>query len=99
MKVQNMRSAKGNKVLNQFVIEDGPNSIFQSYASTIARIDRDGQSCNIKSCMTVIQVTVDSTYWDYSRTTSKYLGQFLGEPMKDVRAKVKSGEYKLANLN
>jgi hypothetical protein len=32
-------------------------------------------------------------------TTGKYRNQFLGETKKDTEAKIKSGEYILADLN
>lgn len=85
--VCNMLSGRGNRVPNQFIVVAEGVSYFQSYKSVIAALEDGGA------------VTLDSTYWDYSRTTSKYLGQFLGEPMAEVRKKVKSGEYKLEDLN
>lgn len=65
MKVRNMVSTNGNTIANQFIIEDGNKLIFQSYHSTICVID--------KQCDTVT-LGYD---WDYSRTTMKYLNQFL----------------------
>jgi len=44
------------------------------------------------------KIILDSYYWDYSRTTGKYRNQFLGEGIADTRAKIESGEYKLADL-
>ena len=38
-------------------------------------------------------------YWDYSRTTGKYRNNFLNEYTDETRSKIKSGEYKLKNLN
>ena len=60
--------------------------MFQSYASIIARKDRDG-------------ITLDTSKWDYSKTTGKYRNLFLGETKKETEYKIKSGEYKLADLN
>jgi retron-type reverse transcriptase len=31
--------------------------------------------------------------WDYSRTTMKYLGQWLGLNAKEIRKKLKDGEF------
>ena len=45
------------------------------------------------------RVFLDEYYWDYSRTTGKYRNQFLGEYIDETRSKIKSGEYKLKNLN
>ncbi len=88
MKVENMRSANGNKVANQFVIyDDNGAEYFQSYDSIIA----------IKDCDQNIQL--DEHYWDYSRTTGKYRNQFLGENKKETQAKIDSGGYILTNLN
>lgn len=102
MKVRNMRSVKGNDVPNQFIVEGAalldpepiqglPNitligTMFQSYTSNIV-------------FKTEHRVYLDSIYWDYSTTTGKYRNQFLGESIAETRAKIKSGEYKLANLN
>jgi len=90
MKVQNMTSSRGTTIANQFIITDGDKRIFQSYDSIIAVIDyKDGQKV----------ITLDEYYWDYSRTTGKYRNQFLSETIAETRAKIESGEYKLANLN
>jgi len=58
MKVQNMTSNNGNKIANQFRIDDHPDIYFQSYDKTI-----------------------------------------VGETIKDTKAKIKSGEYILTDLN
>lgn len=68
VKVENMRSSKGNLVPNQFIITTKDATYFQSYNSLIAKISkRNGR------------IYLDPFYWDYSRTTSKYLYSFLGE--------------------
>lgn len=87
MIVSNMRSNKGNDVPNQFTITSSLGRTFQSYKSIIAFIDNTGK------------VTLDSYYWNYSRTTSKYLSMFLDQSTLETKKKIKSGEYKLANLN
>jgi hypothetical protein len=53
MKVSNLTSKRGNKVANQFYIEDGVNSYFQSYETIIAM--RDGRG----------KITIDSNAWNY----------------------------------
>lgn len=88
MKVRNITSSRGTKVANQFIIEVGSFVYFQSYESMIAAKHRDSG-----------EVVLDEKYWDYSRTTGKYRNQFLGETKKETEAKIKSGEYKLSNLN
>ena len=64
MKVSNMLSVKGNKVANQFIIEYGNFTAFQSYNTLIAVYSHEN----------------DTLYQDenfYSRTTSKYLNMFI----------------------
>jgi competence protein ComGF len=90
-----MESIHGNKVANQFIItmtEKGYRyDYFQSYDSIIALKETTPQG--------YIYITLDSTYWNYSRTTSKYRYNFLGESTKETEAKIKSKEYKLDDLN
>ena len=91
MKVENIESNKGNKIANQFVItDDKQNEYFQSYNSMIVKKDCSG----LKN-----KIFLDQKYWNYSNTTGKYRNIFLGETIKDTRAKIKSGEYILTDLN
>lgn len=85
--VCNMTSHNGNKIANQFLITTQDGVYFQSYRSIIAFEGNDGVT------------TLDEHYWDYSKTTGKYRNIFLGESKKETEAKIKSGVYKLANLN
>jgi len=87
MKVYNMESPNGNKVANQFEIYTDEGKYFQSYRSIIAFKDNKGQ------------VFLDDYYWDYSRTTGKYRNIFLDENRRATEEKIKSGEYKLKELN
>ena len=88
MKVKNMTSAKGNKIANQFIIVDDNNDeTFQSYNSVIAKKIHNGL------------VYLDSYFWDYSVTTSKYRNDFLGEGIADTRKKIEQGVYILTDLN
>lgn len=86
MKVQNLTSANGNKIANQFEIRDDGKRIFQSYDSVVCVIENG-------------VVTLDEYYWNYSKTTSKYRNIFLCETTKDTERKIKEGIYKLDNLN
>ena len=86
MKVQNMTSPNGNKVPNQFIVDCDEGIYFQSYNSIIAK-------------KAYGRVFLDSVYWDYSVTTSKYRNQFLGEDKKTTQKKIESGEYVLKDLN
>ena len=86
-KVRQMKSVRsGRPVANQFILYAPDGNYFQSYNSVIAFRDNNRK------------IILDSYYWDYSRTTSKYRNQFLGEGIADTRAKIESGEYKLADL-
>ena len=85
-KVQNMTSNKGNKIANQFIIYTDNGSIFQSYNSTIVKIDSG-------------KIYLDESKWNYSTTTGKYRNIFLNENINATRKKIKSGEYILTNLN
>ena len=100
IKVNNIINSNNNPVLNQFEIRGvtagtfykGDRKLrsgdcFQSYSSIIVYKTFDGD------------VYLDEHFWNYSRTTSKYRNIFLGENTADTRKKIKSGEYKLINLN
>ncbi len=84
---ENMRSSRGNPVLNQMKIYTDEGVFFQSYSSIIAFRDHAGR------------VTLDAETWDCSRTTDTYRNAFLGESKRETEAKIKSGEYTLADLN
>lgn len=85
-KVENMRSARGNTIANQFIIHIDGARYFQSYRSVIAKIENG-------------RVTLDREKWDYSVTTGKYRNQFLGESKAETERKIKAGLYDLADLN
>ena len=90
-KVKPLLGRTGKPVANQYVIEDDQgNTYFQSYESTIVKIDDYSHR---------FHVVLDEKYWNYSTTTSKYRNQFLGESTKETQAKIDSGEYKLGDLN
>lgn len=66
MKIENMKSNQGNKVANQFILEFGNYTAFQSYNTLIAVYDHKN----------------DTLYLDekkYSVTTSKYTNIFIQE--------------------
>ena len=98
MKTENMTSTNGNKVANQFIITDNHNmgnkvEYFQSYSSMIAKKIYNDLGAD------VVETFLDQKYWNYSNTTGKYRNIFLNETIKDTRKKIKSGEYKLVDLN
>lgn len=72
-KVENMLSYSGNKVPNQFIIEDYKNNrtVFQSYETTIAMKTNKG-------------IVLDINALNYSTTTSKYLYLFLNMSRKEI---------------
>lgn len=87
MKVYNMTSERtGREIANQFIIEDGGKVYFQSY-STIIAVKEAGK------------ITVDNNAENYSRTTSKYLYQFLNTDRKSLLQDVKAGRIARADLN
>ena len=86
MKVRNMTGRSGQPVKNQFILEDGKSTIFQSYNSTIA-MKSDGR------------VYLDKDKWDYSTTTGKYRNQFLGMNKKQIEQAIKDEAIYLVDLN
>ena len=98
MKVKNITSNNGNKIANQFIIIDNDkmgNKIeyFQSYNSIIVKRIYDNIDYD------VVETFLDSKYWNYSTTTSKYRNIFLGEKRKDTEKKIKQKIYILTDLN
>lgn len=85
-RIENMIGYKGNPVRNQFKIYTDNGCAFQSYDTIIAFQDKNGQ------------ITLDPD-WDYSPTTGKYRNIFLNENKQATEKKIKSGVYKIANLN
>lgn len=77
MHVTNMNSPRtGKPVANQFIITDGDTTVFQSYNSTIATIDRKHGTITL------------GEDWDYSVTTGKYRNLFFeGEGFSHLRTK------------
>lgn len=86
MKVTNLRSSRGNKVPNQYSIETGNSIIFQSYDSIIAEVSRK-------------IIYLDPVYYNYSKTTSKYLYMFLNMNKKEIQEGLRTGKIQFKNLN
>lgn len=88
-----MKNRSGAPVKNQFILFSPDATFFQSYDSIICKtIAGNGEDRKRV-------VLLDSTYWNYSRTTSKYRALFLGESTMETWHKIESGEYTLVNLN
>jgi hypothetical protein len=81
-----MTGRSGQPVKNQFIIEDGKSTIFQSYDSIIAM--RSGG-----------RTYLDKYRWDYSTTTGKYRNQFLGMNKKQIEQAIEDGAIYLVDLN
>ena len=86
MIITKMPTKFGNPSKDQVVISNELGQSFVSYGTTIANRNSDG-------------ITLDENYWDYSATTGSYRNQFLEEGIAETRAKIASGEYRLADLN
>lgn len=87
MKVYNMTSYNtGREVANQFIIEHEGKIYFQSYKTIIAMKEAG-------------KITIDTNAENYSRTTSKYLYQFLNTDRKNLLQDVKDGRIVRADLN
>lgn len=86
MKVRNITGRSGQPVKNQFIIEDGKSTIFQSYDSIIA-MKSGGRTY------------LDKYRWDYSTTTGKYRNQFLGMNKKQIEQAIEDGAIYLVDLN
>ena len=85
--VSNMTTPGGHAAPNQFKIETAEGTYFKSYNSLIVFVDNNGQ------------VFLDENTWDYSMTTGKYRNRFLNETKKETEKKIKTGIYKLTDLN
>lgn len=93
--VSNLLTDKGNPAANQFMINVYGKAFFQSYNTTIAKVEYIASS-------TI--VTLDN-HWKYSRTTLKYLKKFLHYHMwqefdtKKIERYIKEGLFKTDDLN
>ena len=86
VKVEPMKGNTGNAVANQYIINDNGRVSFQSYDSIIATIV-DGE------------IFLDSIYWNYSKTTSKYLNKFLNMTSREVHNAINTDSILFADLN
>ena len=86
-KVENLKSRNGNAVPNQLRVRTDKGVYFQSYESIIVFVPVKGKT------------QLDSKFWNYSNTTSKYRNIFLNETTAETKKKIESGEYELVNLN
>jgi len=89
IKVKQMTNDYGRGIPNQFIIKTDDATYFQSYKSIIAK----------KTCDGTDKITLDKTYWDYSKTTAKYRNRFLGMTTQEIKKAIKSGQIELVDLN
>tara|TARA_R110002020_G_scaffold63139_1_gene168518 strand:+ start:165 stop:443 length:279 start_codon:yes stop_codon:yes gene_type:complete len=89
LKVHSMCSPRtGNPVANQFEIYTPKGVYFQSYQTIIAFKPNEGK------------LKLDKNYWDYSRTTLKYLHKFTRyQSKKDTLKAIENKQIILTNLN
>ena len=92
--VSNMTSNAGNKVPNQFEIITGDGVYFQSYNHVIAFKPFDSTKPTL---LDYAHNVAGSKVW--SVTTTKYRNKFLGGNTKEIRERLHSGIYQLADLN
>jgi hypothetical protein len=89
VKVHQLISRTGRAVPNQFIITTNTGECFQSYETIIGfRPYKDGA-----------KTSLDMSSWDYSRTTVKYLCQWLDITPAELRQAVKNNVFHLINLN
>jgi len=86
MRVTQLINRKGNPAANQFVINDGNKTIFQSYETKIAEIENN-------------KITIDTNAMGYSNTTSKHLYIFLDMNRKEIERDIKEGIIDVKDLN
>ena len=84
----------GNPVANQFKIYTKKGVYFQSYSTIIAFKPHDFKG----------KLKLDESYWDYSRTTLKYLYDFINinhrhRSKKNILKLIQDKQIILTNLN
>ena len=105
MKAYNMKSNNNNDVTNQIVIKNDKEIIFQSYGTTIGKIKKAVSFSNGHNEIVIHDIILDKDYWDYSRTTLKYLNKFISQythhntNTKEIRKLINNNIIKLSNLN
>jgi len=96
--VSNMRTNTGSAA-NQFEIDFESGTIFQSYNSIIVVMVREPKLNVPVTHGTWETNTYIGEDFEYSRTTMKYLSQFLGHGVSETRKKLESGDYKMIKEN
>ena len=105
MKAYNMKSDNNNDVANQIIIKNDNEIIFQSYGTTIGKIKKAISYSNGYNDIVINDIILDKNYWDYSRTTLKYLNKFISQYThhntnnEAIRKLINNNIIKLSNLN
>tara|TARA_R100001082_G_scaffold99722_1_gene68572 strand:- start:233 stop:502 length:270 start_codon:yes stop_codon:yes gene_type:complete len=89
-----MTSNAGNKIANQFVIFTDDGIYFQSYKTVIAFKPFDSTKPTLLD-----YAHIDTVTKVWSVTTTKYRNKFLGGNTKEIKERLNSGIYQLAELN
>ena len=71
---------------NHQIIENDKSIFLASYGTIICKVEEE-------------KIYLDSKFWNYSSTTSKYRNKFLKEDTITTETKLKQGIYFLTNLN
>lgn len=87
IKVENFTNHKGNSIPNQFRIYTPNGCYFQSYQSVICFKDHNGT------------ITIDPRWYKYSKTTSRYLHEFLGMTAQEIQSLINLDCIELKELN
>lgn len=87
--ISHLQTSKGRPSATQIIIYRPECTVFRSYHSKVALTTiENGQR----------KVYLDQNTWDYSRTTLRYLGQFLGLTVHGIKIRVASGEFILSDV-
>lgn len=81
-----LTTAGGRDAWAHLVVPTPLGELYEAYGNPVALKQGGGK------------VILDSRYWDYSVTTHRYRGQFLGEDTATTRKKLERGQYEEANL-
>jgi hypothetical protein len=86
MRVDPLFKDNGKRVNNHSVIYDDQNRFLQSYNTIVVK-----ESIGEKTAL--------DPKWTYSLTTKRYVSLFLKKSPDEIRKAIKSGEYKITDLN
>tara|TARA_R100000781_G_scaffold20727_1_gene15682 strand:+ start:2078 stop:2548 length:471 start_codon:yes stop_codon:yes gene_type:complete len=82
---------------NHLVIQTQYWKALQSYDTVVAVTNRIRYDVAISSLF--LKVDLDPVFWDFSRTTKRYLLDFLGTFEDELRSDIKQGNVNLVRLN